>query len=123
MHEDDLCFTSAIDLASAIRAGRLSPVEVMEAFLARIEKVNPQVNALCTVIADGARAAARAAEVAMTTGAVLGPLHGVPVAFKDLTPTAGIRTTFGSKALEHFIPTQDAIVVERTRAAGAIVIG
>src|SRR5262245_17100530 len=123
MQGDDLCYMSADDLASAIRTRRLSPVEVVEAFLNRIEKVNPRVNALCTVVAEGARAAARAAEAAVTTGARLGPLHGVPVAFKDLTPTAGIRTTFGSKALEHFVPTEDAIVVERARAAGAIVIG
>src|SRR5262245_22516032 len=123
MQGDDLCYMSADDLASAIRTRRLSPVEVVEAFLNRIEKVNPRVNALCTVVAEDARAAARAAEAAVTTGALLGPLHGVPVAFKDLTPTAGIRTTFGSKALEHFVPTEDAVVVERARTAGAIVIG
>jgi Asp-tRNA(Asn)/Glu-tRNA(Gln) amidotransferase A subunit family amidase len=123
MTHADLCYTSAVDLAAAIRAKQISPVEVTEAFLARIEKINPTINAYCTVVPERARAEARRAEAAATKGGPLGPLHGVAIAFKDLTPTAGIRTTFGSKALEHFVPTEDAIVVERARRAGAIVLG
>jgi Asp-tRNA(Asn)/Glu-tRNA(Gln) amidotransferase A subunit family amidase len=123
MTHDDLCYTSAVDLAAAIRARRLSPVELTDALLARIETVNPRINAYCTVAAERARTEARAAEAALTSGAVLGPLHGVPISFKDLTLTAGIRTTFGSKALEHFVPAEDALIVERARKAGAIVMG
>jgi amidase len=120
---DDLAYTSAVDLAAAIRARRLSPVEVTEALLARIETINPRVNAYCTVAAERARADARAAEAAVKSGGALGALHGVPISFKDLTLTAGIRTTFGSKAMEHFVPTEDALIVQRARAAGAVVVG
>ena len=123
MSNDELSWTSAADLAAAIRDRRLSPVEVTDAVLSRIDTVNPRVNAYCTVAADRARAEARAAEAALMRGDALGPLHGVPISFKDLTPTAGIRTTFGSKIFEHHVPTEDAAVVERARRAGAVVIG
>jgi Asp-tRNA(Asn)/Glu-tRNA(Gln) amidotransferase A subunit family amidase len=123
MSNDDLCWTSAVELAAAIRARKLSPVELTEAVLARLDAVNPRINAFCTVVAEHARAESRAAEAAMMRGDALGALHGVPISFKDLTPTAGIRTTFGSKFFEHHVPTEDAIVVERARKAGAIVIG
>lgn len=123
MSNEDLCWMSATELAAAIRGRRLSPVEVTEAVLARIDAVNPRVNAYCTLAAESARAEARVAEAAVMRGEPLGPLHGVPVSFKDLTSTAGIRTTFGSKIFEHHVPTEDALVVERTRKAGAIVIG
>jgi Asp-tRNA(Asn)/Glu-tRNA(Gln) amidotransferase A subunit family amidase len=123
MSEEELCFTSAVDLAAAIRGGKVSAVEVTSAVLARIEKVNPTINAYCTVVAEGALEEARRAEAALAKGERLGPLHGVPISFKDLTPTAGIRTTFGSKIFEHHVPGEDALVVERARAAGAIVIG
>jgi Asp-tRNA(Asn)/Glu-tRNA(Gln) amidotransferase A subunit family amidase len=113
----------ATALASAIRHGDVSPVEVTDAILTRIERVNPMLNAFCTVAADMARAQARVAEAAVVRGDVLGPLHGVPISFKDLTTTAGIRTTFGSKIWEHHIPKDDAPVVERARRAGAIVLG
>src|SRR5262245_32208684 len=111
MSNDELCFTSAVDLAAAIRARTLSPVEVTEAVLERIQKVNPVVNAYCTVAADQALAEARQAEARVIEGDTLGPLHGVPISFKDLTPTAGIRTTFGSKIFEHHVPAADALVV------------
>ena len=123
MSNDELCWTSAADLAAAIRERKLSPVEVTDAALARIEAVNPRVNAYCTVVTDRARAEAQAAEAAVMRGDTLGPLHGVPISFKDLTPTAGIRTTFGSKIFEHHVPAEDAAVVERARRAGAVVIG
>ncbi|HXJ79996.1 MAG TPA: amidase [Candidatus Methylomirabilis sp.] len=120
---EELCWMSATDLAAAIRARRVSPREATEAVLSRIEAVNPRINAYCTVAADRARAEARGAEAAVMEGETLGPLHGVPISFKDLTSTAGIRTTFGSKIFEHNVPEDDAIVVERARRAGAIVMG
>jgi Asp-tRNA(Asn)/Glu-tRNA(Gln) amidotransferase A subunit family amidase len=120
---DDLCWVDATTLAADVRLARVSPVEVTEAVLARIERVNPTINAFCTVAAEAARAQARLAEAAVVRGDVLGPLHGVPISFKDLTATAGIRTTYGSRIWEHHIPKADAPVVERARRAGAIVLG
>src|SRR6266850_3347608 len=120
----DLCFTPASRLAALIRQRKVSPLEVTRAVLAQIERVNPEVNAYCTVAAKTALADARKATSAVTRrSARLGPLHGVPVSIKDLTPTRGIRTTWGSKIYEHHVPTEDGLVVERLRAAGAIVIG
>ena len=123
MTSDELCWKPARDLAHLIRQKDVSPVEVTEAILARIERVNPRINAYCTVAADQARAAAREAEAAVRRGDRLGPLHGVPYSLKDLTPTKGIRTTMGSKIFEHNVPEEDAILVERLRAAGAILTG
>jgi Asp-tRNA(Asn)/Glu-tRNA(Gln) amidotransferase A subunit family amidase len=119
----ELCWTPATQLAGLIRRKAVSPVEVVDAALERIEQVNPSVNAYVTVTAAEARAAARAAEEAVARGATLGPLHGVPYSLKDLTPTRGIRTTMGSKIFEHYVPEEDAILVERLRTAGAILLG
>src|SRR6266436_3963690 len=120
----DLCFTPASRLAALIRQRKVSPLEVTRAVLAQIERVNPEVNAYCTVAAKTALADARKATSAVTRrSARLGPLHGVPVSIKDLTPTRGIRTTWGSKIYEDHVPTEDGLVVERLRAAGAIVVG
>ena len=106
------------------RRRAVSPLEVTRAILARIEKVNPALNAYCTVAAESALAAARRATAALgKRGARPGPLHGVPVSIKDLTPTKGIRTTWGSRVLEHDVPDHDGLVVERLKAAGAIVLG
>ena len=123
MSDEEICYTPATELVAAIRARRLSPVEVARAILARIEQVNPKVNAYCTLVPTAALSAARQAEAAVGRGETLGPLHGVPISFKDLTPTAGIRTTFGSKIFEHHVPPEDAAVVERARRAGAIILG
>ena len=119
MTTDDLCFTPATRLRALIQRKQVSPLEVTRAVLERIERVNPALNAYCTVAAEQALAAARAA----TRGAARGPLHGVPVSIKDLTATRGIRTTQGSKVFEHHVPEEDALVVARLKAAGAIVIG
>ncbi|MCE2539655.1 MAG: amidase [Acidobacteria bacterium] len=119
----DLCARPAADLARAIAARELSAVEVMEAHLARIDQVNPAVNAIVTLLPDEARRGAEAADAAVARGDALGPLHGLPVAHKDLTWTKGIRTTFGCRAFEHFVPDEDALIVERLRSAGAITIG
>ena len=122
MSDDDHCFTPAVRLVSLIRSRRISPLEVTRAVLARIERVNPALNAYCTVATEHALAAARAATRALTRGATIGPLHGVPVSIKDLTPTRGIRTTWGSKIFEHHVPDEDGLIVTRLKAAGAIVI-
>jgi amidase len=124
MTDEEICFAQASELVSLIRRRKVSPLEVVRAVLARIEKVNPVLNAYCTVAAEQALAAARRATAAVgRKGAKLGPLHGVPVSIKDLTATKGIRTTWGSKIYEHHVPDADALVVERLKAAGAIVIG
>ena len=124
MSDRDLCFTPATELARLFRARKTSPLEVMQAVLARIDAVNPTVNAYVTVAREQALQAARRATAALKkTGAALPPLHGVPVSIKDLTPTKGIRTTWGSKIYEHHVPAEDALIVERLKAAGAIVLG
>ena len=124
MHSSiDLCAWPATELARAIAARELSALEVMDAHLARIDRVNPTVNAIVTLLPDAARRGAEAADAAVARGDALGPLHGLPVAHKDLTWTKGIRTTFGCRAFEHFVPDEDALIVERLRAAGAITIG
>lgn len=120
---DDICFLSAVDMAAQIRAGRLSARDVMTAHLARIEAVNPRVNAIVTLHAEQAMAAALAADEAQARGDALGPLHGLPVVHKDLIMTGGMRTTYGSKVHEHYVPTRSALLVERQQAAGAISIG
>jgi len=106
-----------------IRSKAASPVEVTEAILARIHQLDPQLHAFCTLTEDAARADARAAEAAVMRGDALGPLHGVPISIKDLICTKGIKTMSGSAAYEHFIPDEDDIVVERVKAAGAIILG
>lgn len=114
---------SATDAAASIRARELSPVELVEAVLDGIARTQASVNAFVTVDADGARAAARAAEAAVMRGDALGPLHGVPFSVKDLTWTRALRTTMGSHLFEHFMPGEDAVPVARLRAAGAILVG
>lgn len=113
----------AVEIAAGIRARRFSAVEVLDDHLDRIAAVNPLLNAIVTLDADGARAAARAADAALARGEALGALHGLPIAVKDLADTAGMRTTYGSPLFRDHVPAQDALVVERLRAAGAIVIG
>jgi aspartyl-tRNA(Asn)/glutamyl-tRNA(Gln) amidotransferase subunit A len=119
----DLCYLPAVELGVAIRAKEVSPVDVVDAVLARIERLNPRLNAYCTVTAAAARAAAKEAEAAVMRGDTLGTLHGVPVSIKDLIATQGVRTTHGSKLYEQFIPDEDAPVVERLKRAGAIILG
>ena len=119
----DICFSSAVELVERIRRRDVSAGEVMAAFLAQIERVNPLVNAIPTLLPERAEAGAEAADRALAAGEALGPLHGLPVAIKDLVPTRGIRTTFGSPIYADHVPDQDEIIVERLRAAGAIVIG
>jgi aspartyl-tRNA(Asn)/glutamyl-tRNA(Gln) amidotransferase subunit A len=120
---DDLAFTSAAELAALIAQRVVSPVEIVDIVLDRIEKTQPTLNAFITVCADDARAAAKAAEAAVMRGDTLGPLHGVPFAVKDLVNTAGLRTTFGSWALADNVPSADSPSVARLKAAGAVLVG
>ncbi|MBL0387435.1 amidase [Tumebacillus sp. ITR2] len=123
MSKHEFAWMSAAELAHLIRTRRVSPVEVMQATLARIEEINPQINAFVTLVPEQALSNARAAEDAVMRGLPLGDLHGVPIAIKDLTPTAGIRTTMGSKLFADNVPTEDAIIVRRLKAAGTIIVG
>ena len=123
MANDELCWMPAADLAAGIARRKISPVEVVDAVLARIEALE-RLNAYVTVDAEGARHAARAAERAvMRKSARLGPLHGVPFSVKDLVVTKGVRTTFGTPIYKDNVPTEDAPMVARLKAAGAIMIG
>ena len=123
MNATDLCYTPATELIPLIRAKKLSPVELTEAVLARIERLDPKVNAFCTLTADLARAAARRAEDAVMKGGALGPLHGVPFSIKDLALTAGIRTMSGSPIFQHRVPGTDAPFVRRLKEAGGVMLG
>jgi amidase len=118
-----VCFMSAIEMARLIRAKKLSAREALAAHLTQIERVNPKVNAIVTLVPELASAAAAKADEMQARGETLGPLHGLPVAHKDLLDTRGIRTTFGSPLYKDNVPTEDDIVVERMRRAGAITIG
>jgi aspartyl-tRNA(Asn)/glutamyl-tRNA(Gln) amidotransferase subunit A len=118
----ELCWSGAVDLARAIAAREISPVEVVEAHLTRIEKLDGRLRSYLAVFADSARETARAAEAAVARGEPIGPLHGVPVAVKDLYAVAGTPTTGGSRFLTE-PAREDSTVVARLRAAGAIILG
>ena len=120
---DELCDLTAVDLAARIRRKQVSARDVMAAHLARIERVNPKINAVVTLVADRAMADAQKADELQARGGALGPLHGLPVAHKDLINTAGIRTTFGSPLFRDNVPNVDALIVKRVRAAGAVMLG
>ena len=119
----ELAFTSAWNLAKMIRKREVSPVELVDHLLERISRLNPKLNAYLTVCEGEAKSAAREAEKRVMHGEKLAPLHGVPVSVKDLIFTKGIRTTGGSFSHKDFIPVDDAVVVERLRGAGAIILG
>jgi len=119
----ELGYLSAGNQAALIADGSLSPVEVVENALARIDEVNDQLNCFCFVWDQEARAAALEAEAAVAEGADLGPLHGVPIALKDTTPTAGYRTTLGSFSHESWVPETDGYIATALKRAGAIIIG
>jgi amidase len=122
MGDESLTRRSARELASLIRSRAASPVEVLDAHLAAIGRINPALNAIVTLAADQARVQAQAVEQAVMQGAPLAPLEGLPIGIKDVTLTAGIRTTFGSPLYKDYVPTEDAEVVRRLKAAGAIVL-
>ncbi len=111
----DLAFAPALTQAELVRRGDVTPLELVDLYLERIERLDPELNAFVTVDAEGARAAARAPRP--------GPFSGVPIAIKDLTETAGLRTTLSSKAFANNVPTRDAAVVRRIREAGFVILG
>ena len=119
----EICQLSAAELARQIRIKQLSAREAVYAHLSQIERVNAKVNAIVTLIPEQAIERARQADEAQANGGPTGPLHGLPIAHKDLQPTAGIRTTFGSPIYKDFVPETDSLLVERIRDAGAIAIG
>jgi amidase len=120
---NDVIYASAAALARAIRAKEVSSAEVVQAYLQRIEAVNPRLNAVVQLCAEAAQAEARAADVALARGEMTAPLHGVPMTIKDSLDTAGVVTTGGTKGRATFVPAKDATLVARLRAAGAILLG
>lgn len=123
MSSAELCFFTATELARRIRIRELSCEEVLEAHLDQIERINPQVNAIVTLVAERALDQARIADETWRKHEELGPLYGLPIAHKDLVVTEGIRTTLGSPIFADFVPVQDELIVERMHQAGAITLG
>jgi aspartyl-tRNA(Asn)/glutamyl-tRNA(Gln) amidotransferase subunit A len=121
--EDDLCFLSASELAFAIRAKKISPVEIMDAVFERIHELNPRINAFCTLTEESAKGKAKEAEAAVLRGDRLPSLHGIAVSIKDLLLTRGVRTMFGSRIREAYVPEEDAPSVAKLQNEGAILIG
>jgi len=120
---EELCFLTAIELQRRLRKKDLSARELLDAHLRQIERVNPKVNAIVTLVADQARKTALLADESAAKGKFLGPLHGLPIAHKDLQETKGIRTTYGSPIFKDFVPVRDTLVIERIRNAGAVTLG
>ena len=120
---DDILFLSTTELLDAYAAKRLSPVEVVDAILARIEQLQPTLNAFVTVCGDEAREAARDAEQVLSQGKDAGAIIGIPISVKDLILTKGVRTTFGSAVFADNVPDRDAVAVHRLKAAGGILLG
>ena len=123
MVQNEICFMPATELAERLRSRRLSASEVVQAFLERIRRVNPSLNAYVTLDEERALREARAADERLFHAARPEPLHGVPFSVKDVVFTAGLRTTAGSRIYERYVPEKDAIAVARLRAAGAILLG
>lgn len=122
MAHESLTRKSAGDLISLVKAREITPVEILDAHLAVIERLNPKLNAIVTLVAEQARELALKAGDAVMHGEETGPLHGLPVGIKDITPTAGIRTTYGSPLYKDHVPAEDAEAVRRLKANGAIVL-
>ena len=123
MSHSEICFLTATDLTKRIRSKELSCREVMQAHLAQIERVNPKVNAIVTLVSESALQQADEADEALAQKRKVGPLHGLPVAHKDLVPTKGIRTTYGSPIFADHVPEEDGLIIKRVREAGAITLG
>src|SRR6476646_9242012 len=119
----DLGLRSAVELVAMLQKGDVGSRELLDHYVARVERLNPALNAVVTLDVERARKAADAADQARARGAILGPLHGLPMTVKDTLETAGLRTTAGATMLAEHVPATDAIVVERVRAAGAVVFG
>ena len=119
----ELCYASAGTLSRLVQSKEVSPVDIIDAHLARIEATEPMLNSFITLLPEEARAAARRAEQEIQSGNYKGPLHGIPVALKDLFNTGGVRTTSGSRIFDNFIPERDCTVAARFHQAGAILLG
>jgi aspartyl-tRNA(Asn)/glutamyl-tRNA(Gln) amidotransferase subunit A len=119
----EICYMSAGDLSKLVQSKEISPVEIIEAHLTRIDATEPVLNSFITLLADQARKAARQAEKDIQAGRYKGPLHGIPVALKDLYNTGGVRTTSGSRIFDTFIPMEDCTVAAKFHQAGAILLG
>src|SRR5258708_661304 len=119
----ELCDTGAVELRRQIGSKEISPVELLESCLKRIEQVNPALNAVTATCIDRAKSEAKTAERAVLKGETLGPLHGLPIGIKDLNETEGLRTTFGSPLYADYVPEKDERMVAAVRRAGAIVVG
>src|SRR5262249_54871707 len=118
MPDSDICFMTAVEMSRKLRAKEISAVELLSAHLRQIERVNPKVNAIVTLVADQAMEQARKTDAALARDQWLGPLHGLPIAHKDLHDTKGIRTTYGSPIFKDHVPDRDCLIVERIRRAG-----
>ncbi|HEY7491371.1 MAG TPA: amidase, partial [Candidatus Tectomicrobia bacterium] len=123
MANTELLTMTIAELAPKIRARQVSPVELTEAALAQAERLQPTLQSFITLLPESARQQAREQEAALMRGEYRGPLHGIPIGIKDNIATAGIRTTVGSKVLANHVPQEDAEVVRRCKAAGAIMVG
>ena len=123
MDATELCYTPATELGRLYRAREVSPVEVVDVVLARIDRLNPMLNAFLTVTPEIARQQAEASEARLRSGDPLGLLDGIPYSVKDLELTAGVRTTFGSKWFEDHVPTEDGVAAARLKAAGGLLLG
>ena len=119
----DLSTATATEVLAALRAGTISSAELLEAQLARVEKFNPELNAVVAMDLERARAGARAADEALARGQLLGPLHGLPITIKDLYATEGLVTTSGYVPFKDFVPKKDAAGVAALKKAGAIIYG
>ncbi len=119
----ELCYASAGTLSRLVQSKEISPVDIIDAHLARIEATEPMLNSFITLLPEEARAAARRAEQEIQSGNYRGPLHGIPVALKDLFNTGGVRTTSGSRVFDNFIPDRDCTVASKLHQAGAILLG
>ena len=123
MAVDDLAYLGVAEAANAIAQERLSALALTDYLLARIEAIHPVLNTYITVMSESARDAARDADIAVRAGRPLGPLHGVPIALKDLYATKGVRTTFACAAFADWTPDEDATLVKKLKASGAIILG
>ncbi|MFX1588603.1 MAG: amidase [Promethearchaeota archaeon] len=123
MKNEEICYMSACDIADSIKNGDITSQEITELIIERIEKINPIINAYCTPTFDLARKMAKEADKVVKTGVDIPPLNGIPTSIKDLIMIKGIRTTFGSKLYEDFIPEEDEVVIKRLKNAGCVILG
>ena len=123
MNKEDICFMSALEMREKIKTQELSSVEITETIIERIKKINPVINAFCTPTFEWARETAKKADEAVKKGEKLGSLQGIPTSIKDEMPIKGIRTTFGSKIYENYLPEEDDLCVSRLKKAGCVILG